>query len=286
MCRIWPTKIRRASAARCIVEHRLFGPEGSALWSGPETGGRRAERRKEGRDALVGAGALAATDEVIAVAEKLGAGVAKALLGKAALPDELAWVTGSIGLLGTEAELRTHDGMRHPSHDRLRLPVFGIPAEGRPGEGCADRVKADMLSIRYPDGGQPRGRSQRDAPGTISSARAKKRAVLARQSGEERFGFMESVSEERAMAAANPVNPQRVIWELSPRIPDRAGCLTSNSGSCANWYARDLKIRRGMMASLSGGLASMGAAVPYAVAAGFTIPIGQRSRWSEMVRCR
>jgi pyruvate dehydrogenase (quinone) len=77
--------------------------------------------------------------------------------------------------------------------------------------------------------------------------------------------------EERAMAAANPVNPQRVTWELSPRIPDRA-ILTSDSGSCANWYARDLKIRRGMMASLSGGLASMGAAVPYALAAKFAHP--------------
>ena len=73
------------------------------------------------------------------------------------------------------------------------------------------------------------------------------------------------------MQPANPVNPQRVAWELSPRLPDRV-ILTSDSGSCANWYARDLKIRRGMMASLSGGLASMGAAVPYAIAAKFAHP--------------
>ena len=77
--------------------------------------------------------------------------------------------------------------------------------------------------------------------------------------------------ESRAMAAANPVNPQRVAWELSPRLPERA-IITSDSGSCANWYARDLKIRRGMMGSLSGGLASMGAAVPYAIAAKFAHP--------------
>jgi pyruvate dehydrogenase (quinone) len=77
--------------------------------------------------------------------------------------------------------------------------------------------------------------------------------------------------EERAFVDAHPVNPQRVTWELSPRLPDRA-IITSDSGSCANWYARDLKIRRGMMCSLSGGLASMGAAVPYAIAAKFAHP--------------
>jgi pyruvate dehydrogenase (quinone) len=73
------------------------------------------------------------------------------------------------------------------------------------------------------------------------------------------------------MTSANPLNPQRVVWELSPRVPERA-IITSDSGSCANWYARDLKIRRGMMCSLSGGLASMGAAVPYAIAAKFAHP--------------
>ena len=73
------------------------------------------------------------------------------------------------------------------------------------------------------------------------------------------------------MQPANPINPQRVTWELSPRLPDEA-IVTSDSGSCANWYARDLKMRRGMMASLSGGLASMGAAVPYAIAAKYAHP--------------
>jgi len=77
--------------------------------------------------------------------------------------------------------------------------------------------------------------------------------------------------EERAMASAKPVNPQRVVYEMSPRIPDDA-IVTSDSGSCANWYARDLQVRRGMMCSLSGGLASMGAAVPYAIAAKFAHP--------------
>ena len=77
--------------------------------------------------------------------------------------------------------------------------------------------------------------------------------------------------EDRAKQPASPINPQRVAWELSPRLPERA-IITSDSGSCANWYARDLKIRRDMMCSLSGGLASMGAAVPYAIAAKFAHP--------------
>jgi pyruvate dehydrogenase (quinone) len=77
--------------------------------------------------------------------------------------------------------------------------------------------------------------------------------------------------EGRAQQPAKPVNPQRVTWELSPRLPERV-ILTSDSGSCANWFARDLKMRRGMNASLSGGLASMGAAVPYAIAAKYANP--------------
>jgi pyruvate dehydrogenase (quinone) len=77
--------------------------------------------------------------------------------------------------------------------------------------------------------------------------------------------------ETRAHNAADPVNPQRVFWELSERLPDGA-ILTSDSGSAANWYARDIRLRDGMMASLSGTLATMGPGVPYAIAAKFAHP--------------
>lgn len=80
-----------------------------------------------------------------------------------------------------------------------------------------------------------------------------------------------NLMEERAMSHANPINPQRVFWEVSPMLPDRA-ILTSDSGSAANWWARDLKVREGMMASLSGNLATMGPGVPYALAAKFCHP--------------
>jgi pyruvate dehydrogenase (quinone) len=83
--------------------------------------------------------------------------------------------------------------------------------------------------------------------------------------------FVEAAGKARAAAKADPVNPQRVAWELSPLLPPDA-IVTSDSGSCANWFARDLKVQRGQMYSLSGGLASMGAAVPYAIAAKFAHP--------------
>ncbi len=219
---------------------------------------------------LVGAGALGATDEVIAVADRLQAGAAKALLGKAALPDDIPWVTGSIGLLGTKPswDLMT-------DCDTLLMIGSGFPySEFMPKEGQARGVQIDidpaMLSLRYPMEVNLVG----DAAETLRlllPMLEQKTDRAWRDEIEEGVGAWWTLMEERALAGANPVNPQRVTWELSPRLPDRV-IVTSDSGSCANWFARDLKMRRGMMASLSGGLASMGAAVPYAIAAKFAHP--------------
>ncbi|MGE0225962.1 MAG: thiamine pyrophosphate-requiring protein [Acetobacteraceae bacterium] len=219
---------------------------------------------------LVGAGALNATDEVIEIANRLNAGVAKALLGKAALPDDLPWVTGSIGLLGTKP---SWDLMMEC--DTFLMIGSGFPySEFLPKEGSARGVQIDlepeMLSIRYPMEVNLCG----DAVETIRALLpmlTQKQDRSWRQRIESNVAEWWKVLEARAMSSANPVNPQRVVWELSPRVPDRA-IITSDSGSCANWFARDLKIRRGMMCSLSGGLASMGAAVPYAIAAKFAHP--------------
>ncbi len=220
---------------------------------------------------LVGAGALNATDEVIAVAGRLGAGVAKALLGKAAVPDDLPWVTGSIGMLGTKP---TDEMMS--ACDTLLMVGSGFPyAEFLPKEGDARGVQIDidagMLSLRYPM-----------EVNLVGDSAATLRALLPLLEQKDAHGWRERivhangrwqrVLDERARAqTGGRVNPQRVFTELSPRLPDDA-IITSDSGSCANWYARDLKIRRGMMCSLSGGLASMGAAVPYAIAAKFAHP--------------
>lgn len=219
---------------------------------------------------LVGAGALDAADDVMAVAEKLGAGVAKALLGKAVLPDDLPWVTGSIGILGTEASYKLMTEC-----DTLLMIGSGFPyAEFLPEEGKARGVqidiKADMLGIRYPMEVNLQGLASETLRALLPLL-AEKTDRSWRQQVEKWRGEWDQQLEERAMASADPINPQRVTWELSPRLPDRA-IITSDSGSCANWFARDIKIRRGMMCSLSGGLASMGAAVPYAIAAKFACP--------------
>ena len=219
---------------------------------------------------LVGAGALGATEEVIAVADRLKAGAAKALLGKAVLPDDLPWVTGTIGMLGTKPSYDMMMGC-----DTLLMIGSGFPySEFLPKEGKARGVQIDiapdMLSLRYPMEVNLVG----DSAETL-------KALLPLLIQKTDGGFREELAkglsswwdlmQDRAMQPAIPVNPQRVVWELSPRLPERV-ILTSDSGSCANWFARDLKIRRGMNASLSGGLASMGAAVPYAIAAKFTHP--------------
>ncbi len=219
---------------------------------------------------LVGAGALGATEELMEVAEILGAGVAKALLGKAALPDDLPYVTGSIGLLGTKPswDLMT-------KCDTLLMVGSSFPySEFLPKPGDARGVQIDikprMLSLRYPMEVSLHGHSRETLQLLLPMLKRKSD----RSWREEIEGWLRDwwkVLEARAHNDADPINPQRVFWELSPRIPDRA-ILTCDSGSAANWYARDLKVRRGMMASLSGNLATMGPAVPYAIAAKFAHP--------------
>jgi len=219
---------------------------------------------------LVGAGALAASDQVRAIAEKLGAGVAKALLGKAVLPDALPWVTGSIGLLGTEPSYKLMTEC-----DTLLMIGSGFPySEFLPKDGQARGVQIDlspdMLSLRYPMEVNLVGDASETLDALLPLIEHKDDHKW-REKVERWRGDWDKKLQKRAMVKANPINPQRVVYELSPQLPD-AAIITSDSGSCANWYARDLQIRPGMMCSLSGGLASMGAAVPYAIAAKFAHP--------------
>jgi pyruvate dehydrogenase (quinone) len=219
---------------------------------------------------LVGQGALAATDEVIEVAELLGAGVAKALLGKAAVPDDLPFVTGSIGLLGTKPSYNLMMGC-----DTLLMVGSSFPySEFLPEEGKARGVQIDidarMIGIRYPMEVQLVGDSAETLRALIPQLERKSDRSW-REEIEENVAEWWRLMEERAMIEADPINPQRVFWELSPRLPENC-ILTSDSGSAANWFARDVKLRRGMMASLSGTLATMGPGVPYAIAAKFAHP--------------
>ena len=219
---------------------------------------------------LIGSGARGAAVEVVQAANLLGAGVAKALLGKDVLPDDAPFVTGSIGLLGTKP---SSEMMKNC--DTLLMIGSGFPwTEFLPEEGKARGVQIDidpaMLGLRYPCEVNLHG----DAAETL-------RALLPLLKRKEDRSWQEDIArqvqdwwqvmEERAMAPASPVNPQRVVWEMSPLLPEDA-IVTSDSGSCANWFARDYRVKQGQRATLSGGLACMGAAVPYAIAAKFASP--------------
>ncbi len=219
---------------------------------------------------LIGQGAAGAADEVIKVAELLGAGVAKALLGKAALPDDLPFVTGSIGLLGTKP---SYDLMM--DCDTLLMIGTSFPySEFLPKEGKVKAVQIDidgrMLGLRYPTDVNLQGDSRATLRALLPLL-TNKTDLSWRKKIESEIDRWWKVLEARAMKSANPINPQRFFWELSPLLPDRC-ILTADSGSIATWFAMDLKIRKGMMASLSGNLATMTPGVPYAIAAKFAYP--------------
>ncbi len=219
---------------------------------------------------LAGAGALKATDELMQVAEKLGAGVAKALLGKACLPDDLPYCTGSIGLLGTRPSYELMMGCDTLFMIGSRFPyVEFLPPEGQ-AKGVQIDIDPRMVSMRYPM-----------EVNLIGDSAATLRALLPlleqKQDRSWRGKIEKSVErwwkllEKHAMNDGEPLNPQRVFWELSPLLPEKT-IIACDTGSGTNWFARDIKIRRGMMASVSGSLATMGPGMPYAIAAKFAHP--------------
>ena len=219
---------------------------------------------------LIGQGAAGAEDEVVEAAELLGGGIAKALLGRAVLPDDLPFVTGSIGLLGSTASYELMRGC-----DTLLMVGTSFPyAEWLPKEGQARCVEieadASRIAIRYPV----------DVP-LIGDARETLRALIPRLERKQDRSWREEIEKQvaewwrvvdaRALQDGDPMNPQRVVHELSLRLPEDA-ILTADSGSSTNWWARQLRLKKGNLASLSGTLATMGAGVPYAIAAKFAHP--------------
>jgi pyruvate dehydrogenase (quinone) len=219
---------------------------------------------------LIGQGAAGAREEVIETALLLGAGVAKALLGKAVLPDDLPFVTGSIGLLGTTASYELMKGC-----DTLLMVGTSFPySEFLPKEGQARAVEIDYdasrVGIRYPV-----------EAGLVGDAKETLRALIPMLERKEDQSWREKIErqveewwrvvDDRAHQDGDPMNPQRVVWELSQRLPDDA-IISADSGSSTNWYARDLRLKSGNLASLSGTLATMGPGVPYAIAAKLAYP--------------
>ncbi len=219
---------------------------------------------------LVGQGARGARAEVEQVTEALGAGVAKALLGKDALPDDLPYVTGAIGLLGTRPSYELMQGC-----DTLLVIGSSFPySQFLPEYDQARAVQIDidpfMVGLRYPFEVNLVGDARETLARLLPRLTRKKHGAW-RKKIEKNTARWWEVMERRAAVEADPVNPEHVVHALDAVLPDDV-ILTADSGSAANWYARHLRLRGAMRGSLSGTLATMGPGVPYAIGAKFAHP--------------
>ncbi len=219
---------------------------------------------------VAGQGARDARDEVIEVAELLGAGIAKPLLGKDVIPDDLPYVTGSIGLLGSRP---SYELMQEC--DTLLMVGSNFPyTQFLPEYGQARAIQIDIdgkfIGMRYPM-----------EVNLVSDAASALRAIIPHLEKKQDRSWREKIEssvarwwetmEKEAMVGADPINPMRLFHELSSRLPHNA-IVSADSGSSANWYARNLVFKDEMRGSLSGNLATMGPGVPYGIGAKFAHP--------------
>jgi pyruvate dehydrogenase (quinone) len=219
---------------------------------------------------LVGQGARDCVPELTEVADLLGAGVAKALLGKDVLPDDLPWVTGAVGLLGTTASWHLMSGC-----DTLLTVGSNFPyTQFLPDFDAARAVQIDRsgkwIGMRYPYEINLVGDSKSTLQALIPLLHRKADRSW-RDKIEKDVDDWWTTVQRTAMTDADPLNPMRLFWELSQRLPNNA-IVTADSGSAAIWYARHLKFTEGVRGSLSGTLATMGPAVPYAIGAKWAQP--------------
>ena len=219
---------------------------------------------------LIGSGAWNAADEVIALADKLRCGFAKAFLGKAVLPDSLLNSTGQIGLLGT-----TPSWKLMKECDTLLMIGSTFPySEFLPKEGQAKAVQIDidptMLSLRYPMDVALVGDAAETLRALMPMLQQKTKNAW-RDSIEKNVQDMWKDEEAKAKLSADPLNPELPFWALSDCIPDNA-MIAVDTGMSATFYARAVKVKRGMKTAISGTLATMGPAVSYALAAKFAFP--------------
>ncbi|MGH3622125.1 MAG: thiamine pyrophosphate-requiring protein [Sciscionella sp.] len=219
---------------------------------------------------LVGQGAAKATDEVVEVAERLGAGVAKTSLGREVLPDNLPYVTGPIGLLGSTA---SYTMMMEA--DTLFMIGTSFPyTEWLPEEGQCKGVEIDidgrMIGVRYPMDAHLVADSK-EALTALIPLLERKQDRSWREKLESEVSEWWQVLDDRAHDEADPLNPELVAHELSKRLPENS-ILTTDAGSVVNWWARHIRMRKGMRASLAGNLATMGGGTPYAISAKFDYP--------------
>jgi len=218
---------------------------------------------------LAGQGALQATDELEAMAEKLGAPIIKPLLGKAAVPDDSPYTTGGIGLLGTEPSQEALEDC-----DTLFMVGTSFPyIEFLPEPGSVKCVQIDLdpqrISLRYPVDAGLVGDSKNCLRALLPMVRQHKKGFLEKAQKAKRD--WQKLMEERGTWMDKPMKPQVVGWELGKRIPSNA-IVTSDSGTITTWWARYVPALRGQKHSCSGNLATMACGLPYAIAAAVAYP--------------
>jgi pyruvate dehydrogenase (quinone) len=219
---------------------------------------------------LAGSGARGAREELQQVAELLGAGIAKPLLGKDVLADDLPYVTGSIGLLGTRPSYEMMMGCDTLLTVGSSFPYTQFLPEFDQARAVQIDIDGKYIGMRYPYEVNLVG----DAVATLRALiprLERKQDRSWRENIEENVARWWEVMEAEAMVEADPINPMRLFFELSSRLPDNA-IVAADSGSSANWYARHLRFHGDMRGSLSGNLASMGPGVPYGIGAKFGHP--------------
>ncbi|HEY2866159.1 MAG TPA: thiamine pyrophosphate-dependent enzyme [Pyrinomonadaceae bacterium] len=219
---------------------------------------------------LVGAGALGARDEVIGLADKLGAPIVKALLGKAVVPDDHPLTTGGLGLLGTTPSQKSMEEADAILIIGSSFPYVEFLPKHDQARGVQIDDKADRIGLRFPVD-----------VGLVGDARPTAAALLKYIERNEDRSFIEKAQERmkdwwelmgtRATRDDVPIKPQRVAWELSSVAPE--GCiLSTDSGTNTTWAARQFVLRGDMKFSCSGTLATMAPGLPYAVAAQLAFP--------------
>src|SRR5687768_7804889 len=222
---------------------------------------------------LAGRGALGATDELLQVAEILGAPIVKALLGKAAVPDDSPYTTGQAGLLGTRPSQEALENC-----DTLLMVGTSFPYiefYPKPGQARAVQIELDpgRLGLRYPIEVGLIGDSGRTLAALLPLLQRnedRRFLELAQKGMQDWWRLME----EQGTRPDVPMKPQVIAWELGKRLRDDA-IVCCDSGTVATWWARHIRVKRGQMHSLSGMLASMANGVPYAIAAQIAHPTRQ-----------
>jgi pyruvate dehydrogenase (quinone) len=219
---------------------------------------------------LAGRGALRATNELIDLAEKLGAPIIKALLGKACVPDDSPYTTGGIGLLGTRP---SHEAME--DCDTLLMVGSSFPyIEFLPKPGKARGVQIDLdparIGLRYPMEVGLAGDCRLTLQKLLPLLRRKEDRSFLKKAQDGMSDWWELI-EERGTRKDKPMKPQVVAWELGKLLRDDA-IVSCDSGTVATWFARQIKARRGQMYSLSGTLATMANGLPYTIAAQLAYP--------------